>query len=41
MAAKQKNLSSFDDRSMPEAYGMRIGVVVANWNKEITGALLE
>lgn len=41
MAAKQKNLSSFDDQSMPEAYGMRIGIVVANWNKEITGALLE
>ncbi len=41
MAAKQKNLSSFDDQSFPGAHGMRIGIVVANWNKEITRALLD
>ncbi len=41
MAAKQKNLSSLEDQSFPGGHGMRIGIVVANWNREVTDALLE
>jgi 6,7-dimethyl-8-ribityllumazine synthase len=41
MATNLKNLSDYDINSVPSAEGMRFGIVVAEWNHEITGALLE
>ena len=41
MAAKKKNLSAYDQSGMPPAVGLKIAVVVADWNPEVTGALLE
>lgn len=41
MATAYQNLSSYDFNSVPEASGMRIGIVVAEWNKPITESLLE
>lgn len=40
MASKHHNLSEYDIESVPCATGMRFGIVVSEWNKEITGALL-
>ncbi|MDP3643581.1 MAG: 6,7-dimethyl-8-ribityllumazine synthase [Bacteroidota bacterium] len=34
-----KNLSEYDLTSVPSATGMKFGIVVAEWNYEITGAL--
>ena len=34
-----KNLSEYDLTSVPSAAGMSFGIVVAEWNYEITGAL--
>ena len=39
MASSLKNLSDHDPNSVPNAAGMRIGVVVSEWNTEITEAL--
>ncbi len=39
--AKKKNLSAYDKEKVPEASGMRIGIVVSDWNSDTTGALLE
>jgi 6,7-dimethyl-8-ribityllumazine synthase len=39
MASSQQNLSVFDSSSLPDASSFRIGIVVAEWNSEITGAL--
>ena len=36
-----KNLSHFDKNSIPKASGMRFGIVVSEWNKEITERLYE
>ncbi|MGQ8335452.1 6,7-dimethyl-8-ribityllumazine synthase [Sunxiuqinia sp. A32] len=36
-----KNLSAYDIDSVPAATGMRVGIVVAEWNYEITGALAQ
>jgi len=36
-----KNLSDYDIASIPSAAGMRFGIVVAEWNIEITSALAE
>lgn len=41
MASSQQNLSVFDPSSLPDASTFRIGIVVAEWNSEITGALLQ
>ena len=41
MATKNHNLSDYDIKSVPNATGMKIGIVVAEWNENITGALLE
>ena len=41
MATQNKNLSLFNKADIPSAKGMRIGIVVANWNKEITSNLLD
>ena len=35
------NLSSYDPDSIPDAGKMRFGIVVSDWNKEITWSLLE
>ncbi len=39
MSSILKNLSSYDPASIPSAKGMKIGVVVSEWNPEITHAL--
>ena len=36
-----KNLSEYDITTVPDASNMIFGVVVAEWNPEITGALLD
>ena len=41
MATQNKNLSLFDKAYIPSAKGMRFGIVVANWNTEITSNLLD
>ncbi len=41
MTAKKKNLSEFEGKTHYDASGMRTAVVVADWNKEITDALLD
>lgn len=41
MASKLHNLSDYDFSRVPDAKGMRFGIVVAEWNSDITGALLE
>ena len=40
MATKNHNLSKFDS-PLPSAADMRFGIVVAEWNREVTEALLE
>lgn len=40
MATTLKNLSKYDIESIPDASQMRFGIVVAEWNSEITMALL-
>lgn len=40
MATKKKNLSEYNPSDMPSSKDMRFGVVVSEWNKEITDALL-
>ncbi len=41
MATKLHNLSEYDIQSVPTATGMRFGIVVSEWNHNITGPLLE
>ena len=36
MATKNKNLSHYDLDNVPSAEGMKIGIVVADWNSNIT-----
>ncbi|HEX2969192.1 MAG TPA: 6,7-dimethyl-8-ribityllumazine synthase [Bacteroidales bacterium] len=36
-----KNLSKYDSSEVPRAHKMRFGIVVADWNNEITGSLLD
>jgi len=38
MSSIHKNLSDYND-VLPDASGMRIGIVIAEWNKEITSLL--
>jgi 6,7-dimethyl-8-ribityllumazine synthase len=35
------NLSSYDPESVPDAKKMRFGIVVSDWNREVTWSLLE
>jgi 6,7-dimethyl-8-ribityllumazine synthase len=35
------DLSAYDPESIPDAGNMRFGIVVADWNKDVTHALLE
>lgn len=41
MASSLHNLSDYDIHAVPDATGMRVGIVVSEWNDKITGALLE
>jgi 6,7-dimethyl-8-ribityllumazine synthase len=41
MATAYQNLSSYDFDSVPDASGMTVGIVVAEWNKAITEKLLQ
>ncbi len=41
MASALKNLSSYDDASLPDASELVFGIVVAEWNARITYALYE
>jgi len=36
-----KNLSAYDPEIVPDAKDMRFGIVVSDWNKEITWSLLD
>ncbi len=39
MSSSLKNLSDFNHVTIPNGAGMRVGIVTAEWNIEITGAL--
>ena len=39
MATKNKNLSAFDSKKVPSGRGKKIGIVVSEWNHEITEGL--
>lgn len=41
MASSLKNLSEHDASKIPAAKSMKFGIVVSEWNEEITNALLE
>jgi 6,7-dimethyl-8-ribityllumazine synthase len=41
MATKNQNLSDYDPNKIPDASDLRFGIVVSEWNSEITGALLK
>ncbi len=41
MASNLKNLSEFNPESMPDGTNMKFGIVVSEWNPDITGALLD
>jgi 6,7-dimethyl-8-ribityllumazine synthase len=41
MASADKNASLFDLKDLPSAHGMKFGIVVAEWNSEITDKLHE
>jgi 6,7-dimethyl-8-ribityllumazine synthase len=41
MAKKKTNLSKFKKSEIPSAKGMKIGIVVSEWNPEITESLFE
>jgi 6,7-dimethyl-8-ribityllumazine synthase len=34
-----RNLSEYDRNSVPDGHGMKFGIVVSEWNYEVTGAL--
>ena len=41
MATANKNLSDFDYSQVPSAKDMKIGIVVAEWNEQITEGLYQ
>lgn len=41
MASSLKGLSTYDPESVPSAENMKFGIVVSEWNHDITGALLD
>jgi len=41
MATALKNLSDYNPAQVPDGNEMQVGIVVAEWNEEITGALLD
>ncbi len=40
MATQYQNLSDYDATKVPDASAMKFGIVVSEWNQNITGALL-
>ena len=41
MATENKNLSHYDSEDIPDAQGLRFGVVVSEWNSQITEHLYQ
>lgn len=41
MATANKHLSNYDKASLPEAHDFRFGLVVSDWNQQVTSSLLE
>jgi 6,7-dimethyl-8-ribityllumazine synthase len=41
MATTLKNLSDYDPDTIPDGSALKIGIVVSEWNEEITASLLE
>lgn len=41
MATAGKNLSDFGTEPLPNAQGYRFGIIVSEWNQEVTGKLLD
>jgi len=41
MSSKLKNLSEYNPDQIPSAGGMKFGIVVADWNQEVTSSLLK
>lgn len=41
MATENKNLSHYDKATIPNASGMRFGIVVSEWNEDITEGLYQ
>ena len=41
MATKLKNLSKHNSNDIPSSKNMRFGIVVSEWNSEITGAMAD
>jgi 6,7-dimethyl-8-ribityllumazine synthase len=41
MSSADKNLSSYDESTLPSAEKLKFGIVLADWNKEITHSLYE
>jgi len=41
MKEKKKDLSSYDHKKIPSGKSMHLGIVVSDWNPEITSALLD
>lgn len=41
MASALKNLSTYDESNIPDAADLSFGIVVADWNRDITHALYE
>ncbi len=41
MASALKNLSTYDETNIPDAAEMSFGIVVADWNRDITHAMYE
>lgn len=41
MATAYHNLSSYDSNKVPNGADMKIGIVVSEWNEEVTNALLK
>lgn len=40
-SGKKKNLSEYDPAAVPSGEGMKIGIVVSEWNRTITGPLAD
>src|SRR5690554_7924706 len=41
MATENKNLSNYDKSTIPNTNGLRFGIVVSEWNEQITNGLLQ
>jgi len=41
LATQYHHLSDYDPASIPDASGMKVGIIVAEWNQDITSRLLD